>query len=283
MAGAIHGVLQAMDNLANAPVSLTAWLVQSAPPRQHSPTAADLTPPKVVKRKRRLTLPLDDVAHEVPGRPKWFGKTVQQRTLEQLQSPLTRLPAELREQIWRHVILTNADRYDGKSGGVVQLEWRSTGSGRGRARSRGKLDTRPGVLGMLCSCRIVYSEAIDLLYCLPTFSFRHQNVETFLAFMCAIPQHRRNRIRFLDLRWLGVPKARSGLDPPVYQSTSQWSYRRISNIRALSRLPDKAVIEAEDELFDSTWVVNEILKGMEGLEKGGVNWGRVSTGCFARN
>jgi hypothetical protein len=116
MANSIHGVLQAMDNLANVPVLLTARLLQPAPPRQHTQSAADLTPPKVVKRKRRLTLPLDEVSPEVSGRTKWYGKrVVRQRTSEQLQSPLMRLPAELREQIWRYVILNSTGRYDSKT------------------------------------------------------------------------------------------------------------------------------------------------------------------------
>lgn len=127
-----------------------------------------------------------------------------------------------------------------------------------------------------------YSGAIDLLYSLHTFSFLYQNVETFLAFMCAVPQHRRDRIRFLDLRWLGVPRVWSDLQPPVYQPTPKWSYRRISNTKALSQLPEAAAVQAKRGLVDSDWVVNEILKSMKGLEKGGVNWGRASTGCFVR-
>lgn len=155
MAGAIHGVLQAMDTLANAPVSLTARLLQPAPPRQHSQSVADLTPPKIVKRKRRLTLPLDVPAPGELGKAKWFGKTVQQRTFEQLQSPLMRLPAELRQEIWRYVILCNADGDDGRSDGVIEIQWRSTGSGRGRASALRPLHQRLGVLGLLTSCRIM--------------------------------------------------------------------------------------------------------------------------------
>lgn len=126
-----------------------------------------------------------------------------------------------------------------------------------------------------------YSEAINLLYSVPTFSFQHQNVETLLAFVCAIPQHRRDRIRFLDLRWLDTPRALRGLEPPVYQPSCKWSYRRISNIRALSQLPTR--VAARVNLVSSTWVINETLKEMKGLENGGVNWGSASTGCFARN
>lgn len=163
MANAIHDVLQAMDNLANAPVSLTARLLQPALPRQHTQSTADLTPPKVTKRKRRLTLPLDEPLSEPLGRAKWFGKkTVQQRTFEQLQSPLMRLPAELREQIWRYVVFNSTGRYDSTTGGAIEIQWRSAGYGRGRARAsyalspeHGKDQARYllGAMSLLCSCR----------------------------------------------------------------------------------------------------------------------------------
>lgn len=126
-----------------------------------------------------------------------------------------------------------------------------------------------------------YSEAIDLLYSLPIFSFSHQNVETFLAFICAIPQQRRDRIRFLDLRWLGALRSYPYREIE-YQTRPQWSYKRIDNIKALSQMPNASVIRAEQGVVNSDWVVREVLKGMKGLEKGGVNWGCASTGCYAQ-
>lgn len=157
----MHGILHAVDSIANAPASLTARLTQPAPSRQRSQSVADLTPPKVVKRKRRLTLPLDVPAPEVSGKAGWFYKRVQQRTFEQLQSPLLKLPAELREEIWRHVILSGADEHCNRNDAVIELHWRGTGSGRGRASAfrvpfkRDRDQWGLGVLGMLCSCRIV--------------------------------------------------------------------------------------------------------------------------------
>lgn len=155
MTNAIHDVLQAMDNLANAPVSLALRLTQAAPPPRLLQSTADLTPPKVVKRKRKLTLPLDITASVSSGRARWFGRhEQQQRTYEQRQSPLMRLPAELREMIWRYVIL-------GSGEGEIVLRWRGSGHGRGRAsafkvvpgvdRKKDML----GVLGMLRSCRLM--------------------------------------------------------------------------------------------------------------------------------
>lgn len=165
MANAIHGVLQAMDNLGNAPVMLTARLLEPSPPRQHTQSTADLTPPKVVARKRRLTLPLDETRPEVPGRTKWFGrKSVQQRTFSQLQSPLMRLPAELREQIWRYVVFNSTGRHDSPTGGAIEIHWRSAGYGRGRARASYALSPEHGkdqalyllgALSLLCSCRVM--------------------------------------------------------------------------------------------------------------------------------
>lgn len=68
----------------------------------------------------------------------------------------------------------------------------------------------------------------------------------------------------------------------MYQSDSKWSYTRISNIKALSQLPDAVAARAEQGIVYDDWVIDETLKDMKGLEKGGVNWGRASTGCFVR-
>jgi hypothetical protein len=152
MASAIHGVLQAMDNIANAPVLLSARLLEPAPVRQYKQRASDLTPPKVVKRKRRLTLPLETPAPQMPSKAKWIGRASQQRSFGQSQSPLMKLPAELREQIWKYVIL-------GKNDGLMKIGWRSTGLSHGRASAynvsidKPREEWGPGVMGMLCSCR----------------------------------------------------------------------------------------------------------------------------------
>ena len=148
----IHGVLQGMDDIANAPILLSVGLARLTPSRQPRQSESDLTPPRVVRRKRRLTLPLDMSAPEAPGRVRWFSKGIRQCTFDQIQSPLMRLPAELREEIWRHVIRKRDD-------GVIDISWRSTGSGHGRASAykvsfdRQRSRWGAGVLGMLCSCR----------------------------------------------------------------------------------------------------------------------------------
>lgn len=148
----IQDVLQAMDNIANTPAMLAAGLLRPAPSRQPRQSESDLTPPRAVKRKRRLTLPLEMPAPEAPGRARWFSKAIKQCTFEQIQSPLMRLPAELREEIWGHVIRRRDD-------GVIDIGWRSTGSGHGRASAykvsfeRQRSQWGAGVLGMLCSCR----------------------------------------------------------------------------------------------------------------------------------
>lgn len=127
-----------------------------------------------------------------------------------------------------------------------------------------------------------YSDAIDLLYSLPTFSFQNQNVETFLAFIGATLQHRRDQIRYLDLRWLSQPKSEVGPQTPEYKLNVKWSYRRISNIKALSELPDGKNFETDCAFVLPGWVIEDILESMKGLKKGGVNWGCESTGCFAQ-
>lgn len=100
--------------------------------------------------------------------------------------------------------------------------------------------------------------------------------------MCAIPQERKDQIRFLDLRWLGAFRSYPYREIE-YQTRPQWSYKRIDNIKALSQMPDASAVRAEQGVVKSDWVVKEVLKGMKGLEKGGVKWGCASTGCFAPN
>lgn len=98
--------------------------------------------------------------------------------------------------------------------------------------------------------------------------------------MCAILPQRRDQIRFLDLRWLGAFRSYPYRETE-YQSRPQWSYKRIDNIKALSQMPDASAARGEQGVVNSDWVVKEVLRGMQSLEKGGVNWGCASTGCFA--
>ena len=127
-----------------------------------------------------------------------------------------------------------------------------------------------------------YSEAIDLLYSLPMFSFNNQNIETFLAFIGATLQHRRDQIRFLDLRWLSQPKGELGPTAPENMLKGRWSYKRIGNIKALSELPNGTSVQSENGYVHAHWVIEQILKSMKGLEKGGIRWGSDSTGYFAQ-
>ncbi|KAJ4990070.1 hypothetical protein SVAN01_04351 [Stagonosporopsis vannaccii] len=280
----IHNLLQGMDNIAAAPTALISLLTQPAPPTHPTQSPADLTPPKLHPRKRSLTLPL---SADQPSKSKWFPKPAQlhQRTLPQQQSALMRLPAELRALIWSHVVLGERER------GAIALRWRGTGGGRGRASAftvvpvRGGREHRGlGVLGMLRSCRLIYSEAIALLYSLPVFRFSNQNVETFFAFVCALPPHRREGIRCLDLEWLGwfCWGAPGGEDTKMVRRPPMWSYKRIGDVRALSGLPDARTAPRVDGVVSSEWVIDEILKGMKGLRLGGVKRGHVSTGWFAQ-
>ncbi|XPS70202.1 hypothetical protein M3J09_002440 [Ascochyta lentis] len=278
MTNALHGVL---NTITNAPTSLSARLLDPAPIREPEQRALDLTPPRVVKRKRRLTLPLNPPV-SVSAKAKWFSKADRQRTYHQAQSPLMQLPAELRDQIWKYVILGNND-------GEMAIGWRSTGHSHGRASAftvsfdKPRGEWGPGVLGMLCSCRVIYSETINLIYSLPTFSFRYQNTETFLAFVGAILPHRRNLVRALDLRCLGQGRVSdTTLQPLEHQMNPKWSYARISTVKALSELPRPVMSELDADFVRPERVVEEVLRGMEGLRKGGVRWGCKSTGCFER-
>ncbi|UPX15081.1 uncharacterized protein EKO05_0005544 [Ascochyta rabiei] len=279
MTNALHGVLHAIDTIANAPALLSARLLDPVPIRPPKQSASDLTPPRAVSRKRRLTLPLDAPV-SVPSKAKWLGKAGHQRTCDQAQSPIMRLPAELRSEIWKYVVL-------GKSNGVVEIGWRSKGHSHGRASAykvsfdKPRDEWGPGLLGMLCSCRVIYSETIHLIYSLPIFSFHYQNVETLFAFLGALLPHRRDQIRILDLRWLGQCKMPNDTpQPQPHQMNRGWSYTRISNIRALSELPRPAVGRSNAGFVNPDLVIDDVLGRMKGLEMGGVMWGCRSTGCF---
>lgn len=152
----IHNVLNAMDNIATAPFSLLSRLTEPALPPHPSQSPADLTPPPPHPRKRTLTLPLPPNHHHhhtPPPKQKWFAKPPPppQRTHAQRQSPLLRLPAELRLLIWSHVVLL------GREGGEIAVRWRGTGGGRGRASAFAGFGQGAGmgVLGMLRACRVM--------------------------------------------------------------------------------------------------------------------------------
>ncbi|QDS75127.1 hypothetical protein FKW77_007564 [Venturia effusa] len=152
---------------------------------------------------RRLTLPLEN-----PQRIGIAGRRKTQKTLDQLASPLFRLPYELRAEIWRRVLGGKCMAHD--LGGWRMADasnpwppweppenrkWRGlkslSGLGWGPVRLK-------GVLNVLVTCRQAYSEAIDALYSSNLFYFRNPLTNWNLSSWRILPQ-RLAQIRVLVL------------------------------------------------------------------------------------
>ncbi|KAL3462108.1 hypothetical protein BJX64DRAFT_148320 [Aspergillus heterothallicus] len=194
------------------------------PPKESANGKADLPPP-LKPRKRRLTLPISDEAQK------------KQATFLQHQSQLfLKMPAEVRRMVYLDVIalpgpgglcVSHADRRMYSFPAVERDEenpdllsyphsaWIALNyAGDVVPETIPRLEnSRPPiseksrkyrVLGLLSSCRRVYSEAIDLLYQETNFNIRSPN--TFLSLQATTLPHRFASIRSLHLeKVLGVP------------------------------------------------------------------------------
>lgn len=89
-----------------------------------------------------------------------------------------------------------------------------------------------GVLSLLRSCRLIYTEAVPLLYSTPTFSFSHTGPLTFLASTATILPHRRNAIRNINLSYLDCQRLGDG------DEEAEFSYVFIRNLIKYIELPD---------------------------------------------
>ncbi|KAL3441794.1 hypothetical protein BJX65DRAFT_243847 [Aspergillus insuetus] len=180
-------------------------------------------------RKRSLTLPLSEEAQK------------RQRTFLQHQSPLfVKLPAEVRRMVYLDVIavpeqaelcISHAERrlYSFPAGvrdeenpdllGYPHSAWvglnyaghvfpesmpRLENSRPPKPKGSPKAPRKFRVLGLLSSCRRMYSEAIDLLYHETTFNIRSPH--TMLSLQETTLPHRFSSIRYLHIeKVLGVP------------------------------------------------------------------------------
>ncbi|KAJ5152699.1 uncharacterized protein N7482_009177 [Penicillium canariense] len=166
------------------------------------------------QRKRALTLPLPETS---PGRKA-------QRTYDQSQSLfLDRLPFEIRHKIYEAILAPPDNRIlhvAAISGRLCGIRCHETDPTRStwchqcwdppkKAQRSSKYDRSPG-LGLLCSCRQIYSESIDLLYAENCFSLR--DLRAILSFPLAMLPQRIAAIRKMGidtLVWFSTRDARS--------------------------------------------------------------------------
>ncbi|OAL47595.1 hypothetical protein IQ07DRAFT_589785 [Pyrenochaeta sp. DS3sAY3a] len=317
MAKAIKNILQTMEDLENAFAVLPAALIDSTHERKRlKQKELEMVPPAPVKRARRLTLPLDTEDSNPPSKPdssksKSSKKASQkdpnketQRTLSQHQSPLMRLPAELRALIYTFVICLNDNAPLGISWYLPPLPSSDTRGSRfprlGSSSSRPKATParpaaqyttrdRDSALPLLQTCRAIYSEAVGLLYSVPTFRFHydsgqfHGNADAgvFFAFMGSILPQRRAQIRYLVFS-VGSGPATWGRRPELVGLDGELSYREaLRGVVVRSELPDgyRRKRELKDRVtVTDRWAVDEVVKGLESLRSLEV-WGLGKEGC----
>ncbi|KAI9662039.1 MAG: hypothetical protein M1831_002954 [Alyxoria varia] len=148
----------------------------------------------------------------------------QPRTYSQIQSSLlTRLPAELRLQIWRHVLgddlihlvrcrhrigyrrCLGADGTLRSRGGWSEHDYcwgecaTTVHDGQPKVRKEAPVETARPLLPLVKTCRKVYTEAIPLLYTTNHFSLNH--IETLISLHLTLLPHRLSQIRSLTLSW----------------------------------------------------------------------------------
>ncbi|KAL2864382.1 uncharacterized protein BJX67DRAFT_224099 [Aspergillus lucknowensis] len=192
-------------------------------PKQSANRPKDLPPP-LKTRKRRLTLPL-----RTGGR----ARTAQATYLQHQSLLFVKLPAEIRQQIYQHALVLpagaelvvshsdgrlysfssaereeeNPDLLGYRHSAWVGLNFNGDVPMHRIPHKQGSRSEAPKgqprkfrVLGMLSSCRRVYSEAIDILYQQTTFNIRSSF--TMQSLQATTLQHRFASIRSLHLEKL---------------------------------------------------------------------------------
>ncbi|KAH7128724.1 hypothetical protein B0J11DRAFT_604122 [Dendryphion nanum] len=198
-----------------------------------------LKPPPVTPRKRPLTPP-----------------NTTQAPNPQLQSPLFAcLPAEIRDLIWREVVLESL-----RPKRTVEMDVFPHPNPNISASS---IHPTPpftsSPIPLLQSSRRIYAEAISLLYTLPTFLFTSPT--TFLAFSTAIPAPRFQSIQSLTFDFHSPRPTSHALWAPL-------SYRIIPALAGarFTRLPSFGK-EKEKEETPFLAALCAVLRGMKGLRR----------------
>ncbi|KAF2122293.1 hypothetical protein BDV96DRAFT_594195 [Lophiotrema nucula] len=178
-------------------------------------------PPRVSRRKRGLR-----VLEKGKKRKRWglslLGARRRVQVEEQEESLWFRVPYEVRRMIYAE--------YFGGEGGVVCVTFapglRMVGLCGRRRRGEdgdGFAAYSVDVLSLLRTCRKIYTEALPLLYSIPTYKF--VNPIAFLIFSATITQHAFHSLRnvFLDFSNVPYPSTYSHLQwpepPPRIEST----------------------------------------------------------------
>lgn len=188
-------------------------------------------------RPRALSCPLPSPPPK--SRRPWnllmFSKSApQQRTLDQSQSALARLPWEIRHRIWSEVLgrrllhIVRAPKtllaIECVEGFGPNLETRHHGcwgcpdgppfgSWLGfYLEPRHNHPARPAnLLPLLQTCRMIYTEAVAVLYETNIFDFNH--LDSLLYFRQLVLPRRLNQVRRVNLSW-NIKEPASSADPP---------------------------------------------------------------------
>jgi hypothetical protein len=126
----------------------------------------------------------------------------------QAESPLfAKLPRELRDMIWTHVISASVLT---RPNSTLSLEY-AFSSAIAEARITQGLPSLPlkvdgpqlGVIGLLTCCRRIHDETVHLLYEIPKFAFI--SVDTFYGFVACVGLEKIRAVRDLEI-WLIKPE-----------------------------------------------------------------------------
>jgi hypothetical protein len=149
---------------------------------------------KTESRSRRNSLSIPDWHSQAQDDSSTHKtKMSKRKTYTQEQSSLlSKLPAEVRMMIWEEVVKGKAHvwlGYKQKSKGLmeVQSSWCDDASNIAPCQCWDvhPMNTRTGYLGLLTTCRAVYTEVLPFLYASPTFTF--SSSAAFFAFSVLMP------------------------------------------------------------------------------------------------
>jgi len=252
--------------------------------RECGPSAPPETLP--LKRKRALTLPLPEGTGFV------WRSVPPQETNYQLQSLFcSKLLPEIRRQIYQEVLapggrelhLANADRRLCSMRCTVDTErlpqtpgWRHEcwGVPRQDGTYKSHLHNAPPdekLLSLLCTCRLIYSEAIDILYTENTFNVRKSR--TVVELPGTILPHRFHSIRSLHIDTVfDYPWPQTTLPfpywPPDVPDTWPMAWKVIAKMRGLRNLRvslSQYDIHGSEEDMDDESVLN-ILRPLQAVK-----------------
>ncbi|KAF2744499.1 hypothetical protein M011DRAFT_384380, partial [Sporormia fimetaria CBS 119925] len=107
------------------------------------------------------------------------------------------------------------------------------------------------IIPLMLTCRLVYKEAIDVLYTTNTFSFN--DLDCLRYFKSTIPPRAFDRIWYLDISWVGtwwahVPNTtvvRQPRYPPYDRNTWEDTWRIVSEIPQLKGLRVEIIHESD--------------------------------------